>query len=225
MSLAQMEVTQRGSAGPGTKNQADHDPPWQQILIDMLNRLSATDSVLLSEAAKKSLDKKFDYIVETATEILNAELCTLWLVEDGHIYIKTSFGIKEGLGEPEKIDKQKKLPIKTGPGAGLHGHIAFTKQKHNLTYQEIHEHPALGSPHASDFLSTEISYSSLSFPILDENNELLGLLCAYNKRDATGKPSKEVSFSKDVDECLMQTLVNKLLIAIKNAQLVNELEK
>jgi PAS domain S-box-containing protein len=225
MSLAQMEVIQRASAGSGTDNQADKDPPWQQIFIDRLNRLSAADSVLLSEVAKKSLDKKFDYIVETATEILNAELCTLWLVENGHIYIKTSFGIKEGLGEPEKIDKQKKLPIKTGPGAGLHGHIAFTKEKHNLTYQEIHKHPALRTPYASDFLSTEISYSSLSFPILDENNELLGLLCAYNKRDATGKPSKEVSFSKDVDECLMQTLVNKLLIAIKNAQLVNELEK
>ncbi|MDZ7342000.1 MAG: GAF domain-containing protein, partial [candidate division KSB1 bacterium] len=206
-------------------NRPDLDSSWHQIIIDKLNKLSTTDSVLLSEFGKKSLDEKFDYIVEKATEILNAELCTLWLVENGYIYIKTSYGIKEGLGEPEKIDRQKKLPIKTGTGSGLHGHIAFTKQKHNLTFQEIYHHPALGTPNSSDFLSTDISYSSINFPILDEKNNLLGLLCAYNKLDKNGKPSKNISFSKDIDECLMQTLVNKLLIAIKNSHLVNELEK
>ncbi|MDZ7356208.1 MAG: GAF domain-containing protein [candidate division KSB1 bacterium] len=195
-------------------------------MIKKLSLLSETDNVLLSESDNKSLEQKFDFIVEKATEILDAELCTLWLVDDGHIYIKTSYGIKEGLGEAEKIDKQKKLPIISGEGTGLHGHIAFTKKPHNLTRQEIYSHPATRKEiDTSDFLSTDVAYSSLNYPILDETNELLGLICAYNKRDEGGNLCTDRGFSDEFDAPLMQFLTMKLLIAIKNAQLVKELDK
>ncbi|MBN1638449.1 MAG: GAF domain-containing protein, partial [Ignavibacteriales bacterium] len=194
-------------------------------MINKLSVLSEASNILLSEFENKPLDDKFDFIVERATEILDAELCTLWLVENKHIYIKTSFGVKEGLGEPEKIDKLKKLPIKSGDGSGLHGHVAFTKKVHNLFGDEIINHPALGKPDSSDYLSTEISHSTLNHPIIDETDQLLGLLVAYNKRDEHGKPIKDHGFSKEFDEPLMKILTTKLIISIKNAQLVNELEK
>ena len=60
---------------------------------------------------------------------------------------------------------------------------------------------------------------------MDESNELLGLLCAYNKRDEHGKPYKDRGFSKEFDEPLMKILTTKLIISMKNAQLVNELER
>lgn len=196
-----------------------------KTMIKRLSLLSEASSVLLSESENRSIEDKFDFIVEKATEILNAELCTLWLVDGGHIYIKTSFGVKEGLGEPEKIDKQKRLPIKSGRGSGLHGHIAYTKQVLNLFGDVLKNHSAIAKLDTSDYLSTDISYSSINYPLLNEKNELLGLLSAYNKRDENGKPFKDRGFSKEFDEHLMKILAAKLIICINNARLVNEFEK
>ncbi len=216
-----MALTELGASA--LKNsQAFHE---NKRMINKLSLLSEASNILLSEYENKPLEDKFDFIVERATEILDAELCTLWLVEDGHIYIKTSFGIREGLGEPEKIDKKKRLPIKSGEGSGLHGHIAFTKRVHNLYGDQIINHLALGKTDASDYLSTEISYSSLTHPIVYETDELLGLLVAYNKRDEYGRPMRDRGFSDQFDVPLMKILTTKLIISIKNAQLVNELEK
>jgi len=194
-------------------------------MINKLSFLSEASNILLSEYENKPLEDKFDFIVERTIEILDAELCTLWLAEDEHIYIKTSFGIREGLGEPEKIDKKKRLSIKSGEGSGLHGHIAFTKKVHNLYGDQIINHPALRKLDSSDYLSTGVSYSTLNHPIVDETNELLGLLVAYNKRDEHGRPMKDRGFSDQFDVSLMKILTTKLIISIKNAQLVNELEK
>ncbi len=226
MSSSEQNANQNQGHFPSQFRDLCDELKQNKYMIKKLSLLSETDSVLLSESGNKILDQKFDFIVEKATEILDAELCTLWLVDDGHIYIKTSYGIKEGLGEAEKIDKQKKLPIVSGEGTGLHGHIAFTKTPHNLTRQQIYNHPATRKDiNTSDFLSTDVAYSSLNFPILDEQNELVGLLCAYNKRDENGNVYTERGFSKEFDEPLMQMLTTKLLIAIRNAQLVNVLEK
>ncbi len=205
--------------------ESQHDDIYKElqqnkIMIKKLSLLSESGNILLSEFESKSLDEKFDFIVEKATEILDAELCTLWLVEDGYIYIKTSFGIKDELGEPKKIDKQKKLPIKTGQGSGLHGHVALTKEVHNLNRNQIINHHAFGKQGASDFLSTENAYSSLSYPMVDKKNELLGLLVAYNKRDEQGRLLKDTGFSKEFDEPLMKILATKLIIAMKNANLI-----
>ncbi len=226
MSSLEQESAQTLNKSPCEFRELCDELKQNKSMIKKLSLLSETDGVLLSEADKKSLDEKFDFIVEKATEILDAELCTLWMVDDGHIYIKTSFGIKEGLGEAEKIDKQKKLPITSGEGSGLHGHIAFTKQPHNLTRQQIYSHPATRKDiTTTDFLSTDVAYSSLNFPILDEKNDLLGLLCAYNKRDENGNLCTDRGFSEEFDMPLMQILTTKLLIAIKNAQMINELDK
>lgn len=194
-------------------------------MINKLSHLSETSNILLSEYENKPLEDKFDFLVERATEILDAELCTFWLANDGNISIKTSFGIKDGLGEPEKIDRQKQLPIKSGHGSGLHGHIAYTKEIHNLFGNALINHPAITRVGTSDYLSTDISYSSLNYPLIDENSELLGLLCAYNKRDRHGRPMRDRGFSNEFDIPLMKILTTKLIISIKNAQLVNELEK
>lgn len=59
-----------------------------------LKLLSAASNVLLAEFQNKSLTEKLDYVVEKATEILDTELCSLWLVKDGHISLETSYSQK-----------------------------------------------------------------------------------------------------------------------------------
>lgn len=194
-----------------------------QKMIKKLSLLSEATNTLLSGYENQPLEKKFDFIVEKTTEILDAELCTLWLVRNGHIEIETSFGLTDGLGEPEKIDKKQRLPIISEPKAGLHGYIADTKKVQNLYGDALRNHPAIRKQGSEDFLSTEFPLSSLNYPMLDENGELLGLLCAYNKRDEYHRPVKNRGFSKEFDEPLLKILTTKLIISIKNNQILTDL--
>ena len=186
--------------------------------------LSDAIDELLAEFGFAHLDKKFDQIVEKAVSILDAELCTLWLRKNNFISIKTSFGKKNGFKKTVKIDKKKRLPIRRGKGSGLHGYIAATKEIHNLWGEKLWAHPALAS-RGDDFLPSEKSFSTLSYPLLDESNDLLGLLVAYNKLDANGKPYIDRGFSDEIDVPLMKVIASKVILAIKNDKLWGQLRK
>jgi PAS domain S-box-containing protein len=60
--------------------------------------------------------------------------------------------------------------------------------------------------------------------MLDEEGSLLGLLIAYNKKGADGKPLINAGFSREFDEPLMNILTTKLIISIKNANLLKKLK-
>ncbi|MFX0134942.1 MAG: GAF domain-containing protein, partial [Candidatus Hodarchaeota archaeon] len=114
-------------------------------------------------------------------------------------------------------------PIKLDIGTGLTGYIAAKKEVFNIYGDELRNHPATKDKDTSFFLPSQKSYSTLAYPIIDENKKLVGLLIAYNKLDEKGKPLITSGFSKEFDEPLMRILTTKLLISIKNAQLINQL--
>ncbi len=188
-------------------------------MIGKLKLLSKASNVLLAEFENKPLPEKFDFIVEKTTEILDAELCSLWLVKDGHIRLETSYSQKGKV----RFKEGWILPIKDGPRSGMTGHIAFHKKIFNAYGNEIDNHPARNPDNPVDFLPSQKVYSQLAYPLLDEGQNLIGLLFAYNKKDAKGQPLKNAGFSKEFDEPLMKILTTKLLISIKNAELVKKL--
>lgn len=187
-------------------------------MINKLGLLSAANNVLLAEFENKSLAEKFDFVVEKVTEILDAELCSLWLVNEGHIRLETSFS-QEG---KVKYKEGLSLPIKDGHQSGMTGFIAFHKKVFNDFGEKIDNHSARNPNNPVDFLASQKVYSELAFPILDDQ-ELVGLLIAYNKRDHEGKPLLNASFIKEFDEPLMKVLTTKLLISIKNARILKKL--
>lgn len=187
-------------------------------MIHKLGLLSAANNVLLAEFEDKSLSQKFDFIVEKATEILDAELCSLWLVNDGHVRLETSYS-QEG---KVRFKEGWILPINDELQAGMTGHIAFHKKVFNACAEEIDKHPARNPNNSVDFLASQKVYSELAYPILD-GQELIGLLIAYNKMNAEGELPTDVGFSKELDEPLMKVLTTKLLISIKNARILKKL--
>ena len=187
-------------------------------MIHKLGLLSAANNVLLAEFEDKSLSQKFDFIVEKATEILDAELCSLWLVNDGHVRLETSYS-QEG---KVRFKEGWILPINDEPQAGMTGHIAFHKKVFNACAEEIDKHPARNPNNSVDFLASQKVYSELAYPILD-GQELIGLLIAYNKRNAEGQLLTDAGFPKEFDEPLMKVLTTKLLISIKNARILKKL--
>lgn len=193
-------------------------------IVGKLEKLSDASNVLLSEGNQKTLDERFDSLVEKTTEILDAELCSLFLVENNELILKTSYSVENN----SKLKKRKKekviLPIISGERTGITGAIATRKKVYNSFGKKHQDHPAIKNPDENDFLPSGFCHSELAHPILDDNDELIGLLIAYNKRDETGQPLKNSGFSWKFDVPFMKILTTKLKICIKNAQLISKLK-
>lgn len=187
-------------------------------MLEKLGLLSQANNVLLSEFENKPLSEKLDHVVRKATEILDSELCSLWLVKDGQICLETSYSQKGDF-----IKRRIAWPIIDEPQSGLTGHIAFNKKVFNFFGDALDNHPARNANNPVDFLDSPKVYSELAYPILDGEN-LMGLLIAYNKLDKDGKPIQNAGFSREFDEPLMKILATKLVISIKNAQLLKKLK-
>lgn len=189
-------------------------------MVAKLKLLSKASDVLLSEFDIRPLHEKLEFIVQKTLEILDAELCSLWLVRGENIILETSFSEKG----KETYLKEKNSPIQDDPRLGLTGYMACQKKILNLYGEELQNLRALANPpHDADFIKSKDTYSELAYPMLDEEQNLIGLLFAYNKKDANGQPFKNAGFSKEFDEPLMKILTTKLVISIKNAELVKKL--
>lgn len=195
-------------------------------MVKKLSLLSKASNVLLKEYEKRTLEEKFDFIVKKTVEILDAELCSLFLVENTNLKLATSFSIEYADGIKKSERESVILPIISGKRTGLTGAVAYTKKVFNKYGEDFRNHPAVKNPQVSShFLPSKFCYSGLIYPLLDEDCKLIGLLAAYNKRGENNKPLTNAGFSKEFDEPLMKIITTKLIISIKNAQLVNELEK
>jgi GAF domain-containing protein len=89
--------------------------------------------------SKGGLDEMLDLIVKSAKQLLNAEVCTLFLVRQ-----KGFLSLEANCGSP-KLSYRKGIPIeiKKGKGAGLTGHIAAQGKLFNAHGEELLSHPAI----------------------------------------------------------------------------------
>jgi len=189
-------------------------------MIKKLKLLSDASDVLLSEFDNITLQEKLDFIVEKTLEILDAELCSLWLVKGDSVVLETSYS------EEGKVSDLlgKSLLITDDPRGGLTGYMANQKRVFNLYGEELQKLRAQAKPKPVDFLKSQETYSELVYPMLDKEGDLIGLFFAYNKKGEDGEPLKNSGFTKDFDERLMKILTTKLVISIKNASLLKKLK-
>ena len=185
----------------------------QQQMISRLKLLSDASNVLLSEFDNVPLEDKLDYVVKKSLEILDAELCSLWLANGKTIDLASSFSSKG------KVEKNRiSLRIQDGPKSGLTGSLACRKEVFNAYGEKLWKHPAMNRANTSAFVPSKEVYSELAYPMLDGNANFLGLLIAYNKKDESGQPTRDRGFSKEFDEPVMKILTTKIAISIKNSE-------
>jgi PAS domain S-box-containing protein len=196
-----------------SRSRADSDK-----MVSKLRQLSDTSNVLLSDFDNRPLDQKLDHVVKQALEILDAELCSLWLVKNGKISLEMSYSLQGKVDFEERV-----LPIVDAPKSGMTGGIAFQKKVFNAFGDGIDTFPARNPENPVDFVDSSKIYSELACPILDSDNNLIGLLIAFNKRGEDGKPLQGRGFSEDFDEPLMKILTTKIAISIRNAEQLKKL--
>lgn len=196
------------------------DAAVAMVRVKKLARLSHIMKELMGDLGKKSLEERLNQIARYAAEMVEAEVCGVFLVNrQGKLVLEASFGHREGA-----FQKSKEYDIRTGKGTGLTGHLAFEGKLFNKSGDELNRHPAVRGVEP-DCSPSFICTSLLAIPLKSKKNgeeELRGLIRASNKLNRDRKPLPAVRFS-DEDEWILTIFAETVVTAIEGAVLIKEL--
>jgi HD-GYP domain-containing protein (c-di-GMP phosphodiesterase class II) len=169
-------------------------------------------------ASEQNLDRLLDLILTKARELLMAEA--------GSIYLLTGEEDRPELLFAHTQNARVSLPFHRFAmpisGETLAGFVALSRESLNLP--DVYHLPA-GAPYRfNDSYDRQAGYrttSVLVVPMLDIEGQVLGVLQLLNRLEDEGRA---VAFSA-ADQRLAQSLAGQAAVAVKNAQLREEIER
>jgi GAF domain-containing protein len=193
-----------------------------QAKLRKLERLSEAMKKMMSNLGGMTLEERLYQMAQYAVEILQAEVCGVFLVkEPGILTLEASYGHREG-----GFKKGRKLPIRKGDGTGLTGHIAAEGKLFNQNGEALTKHPAVRGVEP-DCTPTSACTSLLAIPLTSRasgEKELLGLIRVSNKTDEQGRALPTLRFVEE-DEWVLTIFADAVVTVIEGANLVNELSE
>jgi GAF domain-containing protein len=182
---------------------------------DRLQKLAQATNDIFVNLATSSRQQRLDRIAKHAHEIIDAELCGILLVErPGWLTLEAGHGYS-----PNRFEKGKQLQILPGPGTGLTGYIAYTKEQFKACGKDLADHPARAHKETgADYSPSGECYSLLGIPLMTEAGELKGLISINNKNDKDGKPNEWTCFTEE-DQAIGGIFAQAALVAIETADL------
>lgn len=185
----------------------------------MLEKLSQAITAIMKNLGSTRLEKRLTLIAEFATKLLNAEVSAILLVKrKGFLTLEASYGHRRG-----KFQKGREFAIRSGPRAGLTGHIAAKGKLFNSYGEALTGHYAVRGT-KSDHIPSGSCCSLLAIPLKkksEKGEKLIGLLRVENKMGADGRPSPKIGFTKE-DEWVLQIFAEAIVVAIENVGLVEQ---
>src|SRR5436309_12707829 len=169
-----------------------------------VERLSGILEVAKALVAERDLDRLLNLIVQAAARVVDADRCSLFLVdhERGELWTKVAQGLGMGM-------KEIRIPM----DRGIAGAVASTNQPINIP-------DAYKDPRFNQNVDKQTGYKTrtiLCVPMRSVEGEVVGVLQALNKFD--GK-----AFT-DEDEELLSALGGQAAAAVNNALLHHEIEQ
>ena len=191
-------------------------------LIEKLNEIG------IALSAEKNTPKLLEMILKGAKAILNADGGTIYLATEDkkhlqfEIIMNDSLGIMMGakLGDPIPLDP---LPLYDQDGnpnnTMVAAHAALYKKTINIPDAYIAEGFDFSGTRAFDMRMGYRSQSFLTLPMLNHENELIGVLQLINAKDQHTK--QIVEFSK-ISQRIAESLASQAAIALTNNKLVGQ---
>jgi len=169
-----------------------------------VEKLGGILDVAKALVAERDLDRLLNLIVEAAARVVDADRCSLFLVdhERGELWTKVAQGLGMGM-------KEIRIPM----DRGIAGAVASTNQPINIP-------DAYKDPRFNKNVDKQTGYRTkaiLAIPMRSVEGEVVGVLQALNKLD--GRP-----FTQE-DEELLSALGGQAAAAVNNALLHNEIEQ
>ena len=191
-------------------------------LIEKLNEIG------IALSAEKNTPKLLEMILKGAKAILNADGGTLYLATEDkrhlqfEMIINDSLGIMMGakLGDPIPVDP---LPLYDQDGnpnnTMVAAHAALYKKTINIPDAYIAEGFDFSGTRAFDIKMGYRSQSFLTLPMLNHENELIGVLQLINAKDQ--HRNQIIEFSK-ISQRIAESLASQAAIALTNNKLVGQ---
>jgi len=151
---------------------------------------------------ERNLETLLDIILAEAVKVIEADRCTLWIVDHEKNELWTK--VAQGLDRSQKI----RIPM----GVGIAGQVAVTAKIINIP-------DAYKDPRFNANVDLETGYKThtiLAVPMLSSNGTVTGVLQALNRKHGT--------FHKD-DEEILSALGTHAAGAIENAILYEEIDQ
>ncbi len=169
-------------------------------------------------ASEQNLDRLLDLILTKARELLEAEA--------GSIYLLTGEGDRQELVFAHTQNAKVRLPFHriTMPVSRqtLAGFVALTRQSLNI--RDVYRIPGEAPYRFNDSFDKQAGYrttSVLVVPMQDTEGQVLGILQLLNRLD---EDAGENGVFSPEDQDLAQSLAGQAAVAVKNAQLRQEIE-
>jgi len=191
-------------------------------LIEKLNEIG------IALSAEKNTPKLLEMILKGAKAILNADGGTIYLATENkkhlqfEIIMNDSLGIMMGakLGDPIPLDP---LPLYDQDGnpnnTMVAAHAALYKKTINIPDAYIAEGFDFSGTRAFDIKMGYRSQSFLTLPMLNHENELIGVLQLINAKDQHS--NQIIEFSK-ISQRIAESLASQAAIALTNNKLVGQ---
>jgi HD-GYP domain-containing protein (c-di-GMP phosphodiesterase class II) len=172
-------------------------------LITRIQKLESLLDVAKAMTGERDLDALLKLILGEAVEVVDADRCTLWIVDRERSQLWTK--VAQGLESDQKI----RIPI----GVGIAGQVAATGEIINIP-------DAYADPRFNRQVDKDTGYHTrniLGVPMRSQTGEVTGVLQALNKQGND-------AFTRD-DEELLVALGQNAAAAIENAILYEEIDR
>ena len=172
------------------------------LLNEELHKRMRTSEILLNVmhavSSELEIDKLLQSVVAKTSEAMNAERCTLFLVdrETGELWSKVAQG--------EQMNE-----IRVPRGRGIAGHVAETGETVNIAdaYRDPRFNPEV------DRRTGYRTHTILCMPVRNEKREIVGVMQVLNKKNGV--------FTEE-DEQLLDALGSQAAIALENSRMFEE---
>lgn len=180
-----------------------------------MERLHDVGRALVSE---QNLDRLLDLILSKARELLQAEAGSIYLLtmDEGRAELLFAHTQNARISLPFH---RVAMPISRETLAGF---VALSRESLNLA--DVYQIPAGAPYHFNDSFDRQAGYrtsSALVVPMLDTEGQVLGVLQLLNRLEEDGRAA---AFSA-ADQRMAQSLAGQAAVAVKNAQLREEIER
>jgi len=188
---------------------------------DRLNRLAIATNDIFGNLATSSQAGRLRLIGKHAHEIIDAELCGIFLVEKpGWLKLVAGDGY-----QPNHFQQDLELEIKSDPGAGLTGFIAKQGEVFRICGEDLRKHFAVKDQSGkADYAKSGQCFSVMGIPLKTTSGQLRGLLSIHNKKDKDGNPNEWTCFTTD-DEAIGKIFAQAALVAIETADLLDQITR
>ena len=181
-----------------------------------MGRLHAVGQALASE---QNLDRLLDLILTKARELLKAEAGSIYLLRGDEEHAELLFAHTQN----EKINLPFHRVVMPVSRETLAGFVALTKDSLNLA--DVYAIPQDAPYRFNDTFDRQAGYRTTSIlvvPMQDTEGKVLGVLQLLNR--LADEDGRGVSFSR-TDQDLAQSLAGQAAVAVRNAQLREEIER